>query len=179
MTKGSLAGLCAGLVAGMAVPPAAVLIWFAFGNPPVAVADAPLPFEKKVVRVALKARIRREAPKSAPIALDPAALEAGAAIYREHCSGCHGVPGRTSAYATRMFPRAPQLFEKHRDAVGVSDDPVGETYWKVKNGIRLTGMPAYRGLLTETQLWRVSLLLSSADKPFADPVKDILTRPQR
>jgi len=26
--------------------------------------------------------------------------------------------------------------------VGVSDDEPGETYWKVANGIRLTGMPA-------------------------------------
>jgi mono/diheme cytochrome c family protein len=42
---------------------------------------------------------------------------------------------------------------------------VGETYWKVKNGLRLTGMPAYGKLLSEKQLWQVSLLLSMADKP--------------
>ena len=49
--------------------------------------------------------------------------------------------------------------------VGVSDDPVGETYWKVKNGIRLTGMPSFEKALTEDQMWQVSLLLSKADKP--------------
>jgi mono/diheme cytochrome c family protein len=65
-----------------------------------------------------------------------------------------------------MFPRAPQLWAKHKNgAVGVSHDPVGETYWKVKNGIRLTGMPAYGKALTETELWQVSLLLAEADKP--------------
>ena len=65
-----------------------------------------------------------------------------------------------------MFPRAPQLWAKHKNgAVGVSDDPVGETYWKVKNGIRLTGMPAYDKALTDTQMWQVTLLLSRADKP--------------
>jgi mono/diheme cytochrome c family protein len=64
-----------------------------------------------------------------------------------------------------MFPRAPQLWAKHKSgAVGVSNDPVGETYWKIKNGIRLTGMPAYEKSLSETQLWQVSLLLSMADK---------------
>jgi thiosulfate dehydrogenase len=47
----------------------------------------------------------------------------------------------------------------------VSDDPVGETYWKVANGIRLTGMPSYKNILTDTQMWQVSLLLANADKP--------------
>ena len=33
------------------------------------------------------------------------------------------------------------------------------------NGIRLTGMPAYAGLLSEAEMWNVSLLLANADKP--------------
>jgi thiosulfate dehydrogenase len=54
----------------------------------------------------------------------------------------------------------------------VSDDAVGETYWKVKNGIRLTGMPSYDKALSETEMWQVSLLLSRADKPLpADAAK--------
>ena len=62
---------------------------------------------------------------------------------------------------------APPLWEKHHkgEVVGVSDDPPGETYWKVANGIRLTGMPAYDKVLTETEMWQVSLLLANADKP--------------
>jgi hypothetical protein len=46
----------------------------------------------------------------------------------------------------------------------VSDDPVGETYWKVANGIRLTGMPGFTGSLTTYQMWQVSLLLANSDK---------------
>jgi mono/diheme cytochrome c family protein len=46
----------------------------------------------------------------------------------------------------------------------VTDDPPGETYWKAANGIRLTGMPGYKGSLSETQLWQVSLMLANADK---------------
>ena len=66
-----------------------------------------------------------------------------------------------------MFPAPPALWEKHAssDVVGVSDDPPGETYWKVANGIRLTGMPAFKDTLTDTQIWQVSLLLANADKP--------------
>ena len=48
--------------------------------------------------------------------------------------------------------------------MGVTDDPPGESYWKVKNGIRMTGMPAFSPGLTETELWQVSLLVANADK---------------
>ena len=56
----------------------------------------------------------------------------------------------------------------------MSDDPPGETYWKVANGIRLTGMPAYKGVLTENQIWQVSQLLANADKPLPPVAVDIL-----
>jgi mono/diheme cytochrome c family protein len=58
--------------------------------------------------------------------------------------------------------------------VGVSDDPSGETYWKAANGIRLTGMPAYKDILSDTQLWQVSLLLANANKPLPPAALDIL-----
>ena len=32
------------------------------------------------------------------------------------------------------------------------------------NGIRLTGMPAYRPSLSDTEMWQVALLLANADK---------------
>ena len=78
-----------------------------------------------------------------------------------------------SAY---LYPRAPQLWEKHHNGnvVGVSDDPTGETYWKVANGIRLTGMPAFNKILTETQMWQVSVLLANADKPLPPAALNIL-----
>jgi mono/diheme cytochrome c family protein len=41
---------------------------------------------------------------------------------------------------------------------------VGETYWKASNGIRLTGMPAFRGTLTDDQLWKVSQLIANGNK---------------
>ena len=53
----------------------------------------------------------------------------------------------------------------------------GETYWRVANGIRLTGMPAYNHVLNDTQMWQVSLLLKNADQQLPDPVMKILTQP--
>jgi mono/diheme cytochrome c family protein len=59
-----------------------------------------------------------------------------------------------------MFPKPPQLFQ----GKGVTDDEPGETYWKVDNGIRLTGMPSFANSLSPTEMWQVSLLLANADK---------------
>jgi thiosulfate dehydrogenase len=83
------------------------------------------------------------------------------------------------AYARHMYPDAPQLWKKHPrgNAVGVSDDDAGEIYWKVDNGIRLTGMPSYSHILSDTQMWQVSLLLKNADKELPDPVAQILKAP--
>lgn len=76
-----------------------------------------------------------------------------------------------------MFPGAPQLLEKHRNSsvVGVSDDPPGETYWKVANGLRLTGMPSFNKILSENEMWQVTLLLANADKPLPPAAVDMLS----
>ena len=77
-----------------------------------------------------------------------------------------------------MYPDAPQLWQPHgAGVVGVSDDPPGETYWKVKNGIRLTGMPSFDKVLNDTQMWQVTLLLANADKPLPADVLDTMKQP--
>ena len=161
-----------GLILGAVLVPLAVLGWFRFGQPPVAVADPPLPMEKWFTSLPLHARIDREMVKTPPIQADEDNLAAGAQVYSDRCAVCHGFHGKPSVIGAHMFPAAPPLWEKHRnkDAVGVSDDPPGETYWKVANGIRLTGMPAFNQTLTETQMWQVSLLLANADKPLPPEV---------
>src|SRR5665213_183879 len=151
---------------GLVALPLVVLLYFKIGSPPVAVADKPFPFEKQIVSVPLNARIDAEMPKSAPISPTPANLNAGAQIYQDKCEFCHGTADSPSSTGKSMYPSAPQLWARHKNGVvGVSDDPVGATYWRVKNGIRLTGMPSYSKLLSDTQVWQVSLLLSVADKP--------------
>ena len=162
--------LAIGIVIGLVLAPCIVLGWFKWGNPPVAVADPPLPFEAQIVAVPRHARIVRDMIKTPPIQPTADDFIAGAHVYQEQCAACHGFHGKTSDFAAHMYPRAPQLWHAHKNrrgesAVGVSDDPPGETYWKVANGLRLTGMPSYNKILTDTQMWQVSLLLANADKP--------------
>jgi mono/diheme cytochrome c family protein len=165
----------ASFVAGVLLLPLGIYIYLAFGKPPVATADPEFPMEKKIVRIPLNARIKREMPANSPISASDDNLNAGASIYEDKCEYCHGAADEPSSMANSMFPRPPQLWARQADGtVGVSDDPVGKTYWVVKNGIRLTGMPAYDKALSETELWQVSLLLSMADKPLpADASKSV------
>jgi mono/diheme cytochrome c family protein len=149
------------------------MAYFYYGHVPVAVGDAPFLMERTITHRSLHARIDREAPKKSPIEPSPTNLLIGAQIYRDSCSGCHGYYGQTSPIGKELFPRAPQLWAPHGNGiVGVSDDPVGETYWKVRNGIRLSGMPGFNNLLNQTQMWQVSVLLANADKPLPANVVD-------
>jgi thiosulfate dehydrogenase len=172
--------LLLGVILGLVLAPLALLGWFHFGHPPVAVEDPPLPFERQLTHVTLDARIAREAPPTASMAADEGNLIAGAQIYRDQCAACHGFHSQSSSFGPHMFPEAPPLWEKHRNSsvVGVSDDPVGETYWKVANGIRLSGMPSFRDVLTDAQIWQVSLLLANADKPLPPAALELLRSPQ-
>jgi mono/diheme cytochrome c family protein len=146
-----------------------------YGNLPVATADPAFPMEKQIVHLPLNARIARQM-EQPPFGTSEDVFETGAKVYVTECAGCHGTPGHDVAFAKWMYPVAPQLWKKHShgNVVGVSDDEPGETYWKVKNGIRLTGMPSYEHVLTTSQMWDVTLLLKSADQTLPDPVQALL-----
>lgn len=157
--KKIIIGLVVGFVIGLIVVPLIVLACVRLGYAPVATASPPLPFEKWLAHTALKATVAREAPHQYPIQATETNLLAGAEIYRENCAMCHGTPGQgKTPFAKGMYPPPPQLFV----GTGVTDDPVGHTYWKAANGIRLTGMPAFGPSLSKLQLWQVSQLLANA-----------------
>lgn len=151
-----------GIVVALVVIGIGVYVYFATGIAPVATASQAMPFEKILAKKALHARVEKEMPKNVPISADAATFQAGAQVYVQHCAICHGLPDQPeTAIAKGEFPKPPQLFH----GKGVTDDPAGETYWKVANGIRLTGMPAFRNSLSDTQMWQVSVLLATENLP--------------
>jgi thiosulfate dehydrogenase len=163
-------GLVMGILLTVIVVAGGVYFYFATGIAPAATADPPMPFEKKLANMALKAHIANQPLGPIPVAPDDNSYLAGAEVYKQHCASCHGLPGQLPTdYSTTMYPKAPQLFH----GKGVTDDPVTESYWKIANGIRLTGMPAFKTKLTDTQLWQVSQLLAHANE-VSDSVKRVL-----
>ena len=162
-----------GFIIGLIILPVIAFLYVRFGYAPVATAAPPFPLERRLAGMALHARIEKEAPKQPGVPATEANLLRGAHVYRDYCAVCHGMPGQPeSATAKGMFPQPPQLFH----GKGVTDDPAGETYWKVDNGIRLTGMPAYGQSLSHEDMWDVSQLLATADKLPA-PVSQFLAQP--
>ena len=174
MPEKSFGKILIGFLLGILAVAAGLFLYLQYGALPVSVADTPFPMEKQLVKLPLQGRIGREQ-KQPPFGASEDVFEVGAHIYRAQCATCHGTPGHDVPYAHYMYPSAPQLWKKHPSGVvGVSDDEAGETYWKVANGIRLTGMPAYGHLLSDTEIWQVSLLLKNADKQLPEPVAKIL-----
>src|ERR1700690_628462 len=150
-------GLVIGVLLTVLVLAGGVYFYFATGMAPAATSDPPMPFEKRLANMALNAHIAKQQVGQPPVAADETAYLAGAEVYKQQCASCHGLPSQSPTdYATTMYPKPPQLFR----GKGVTDDPVEESYWKAANGIRLTGMPAFKTKLTDTQLWQVSQLLA-------------------
>ena len=132
------------------------------GGVSLATTAPPLPLEKTVAGMALRASIGNAKDRKNPLPIDDGNMMAGVTVYKEHCAVCHGAPGLPpTAISKGMFPPPPQLFEK--DDM-VTDDPEGATYWKLTHGIRLSGMPGFGGALSDTQRWQVTMLVAHADK---------------
>jgi len=65
------------------------------------------------------------------------------------CSMCHGLNGRTLTDSGRwMYPRAADL-----GSAQVQQYSDREMFWIIKNGIRLSGMPAFGKVETDEHIW--------------------------
>jgi thiosulfate dehydrogenase len=168
-----LKALIVGVILGAALVLGGVWLYFTSGRAPVAVTDPPLPFEKKLAHASLNAHLDKQQRSEPAVPADETNFLAGAEVYKHNCAVCHGLPGAApTAISEGEYPKPPELFK----GTGVTDDPAWETYWKAANGIRLTGMPGFKGRLTDAQLWQVSQLLANADK-ISPAVKAALTIP--
>jgi len=111
----------------------------------------------------LNAALDRNAPKvQNPVALTDQNLLEGVRLFGENCAVCHGSSkgaNSPSPIAKGEYPRPPQLATD-----GVEDDPEGYSFWKIKHGIRLTGMPSFEYTLKDEQIWTLALFLKHMDK---------------
>jgi len=162
-----LKGLILGVLLGVVLIAGSVYFYFSSGRAPVATSASPMPFEKTLAKMGQQAYLDKLPHPEPQVPADETNLISGAKIYKENCAVCHGLPGEPKgAIALGMYPPPPQLFQ----GTGVTDDDAWESYWKVENGIRMTGMPGFKGRLTEPQIWQVTVLVKNADK-ISDAVK--------
>lgn len=148
------------LIVGAILIAIAALIVVEFGLMPANADATPPALERWAATTALHKAIQRQAPTEAdPLAINEDNLTAGMKIYGANCVFCHGgADGAPSDIAKGLYQKPPQLAEH-----GVEDDPAGHTYWKVSHGIRWTGMPAFGDVLSDEEIWQVTLFLKHMD----------------
>ncbi|MEO8739214.1 MAG: cytochrome c [Casimicrobiaceae bacterium] len=169
-----------GMVAGVALTLAvAVLGGYALvrsGLIPANADETPGALETWLASASLDATLRRNAPKEQnPVALTEQNLVKGVRLFARNCAMCHGsAEGAASAspVARGLNPKPPQLATD-----GVEDDPEGELFWRIKHGIRLTGMPSFGNALSDEEIWTLALFLKHMNK-LPPPVQQAWQRVQ-
>ena len=77
--------------------------------------------------------------QSNPVPASPEVLREARAHFADHCALCHGNDGRGATTIGRnLYPKVPDMTLAATQ--NLSD---GELFWIIKNGVRLTGMPAW------------------------------------
>lgn len=126
-------------------------------------ADAnPGRLETWMAHTSLDATLQRDAPKGQnPVSLTEQDLLDGVHLFARYCAVCHGSAkgaASPSPIAKGLYQKPPQLATD-----GVEDDPEGVSFWKIKHGIRLTGMPSFGNSLSDRQIWTLALFLKHMD----------------
>ncbi len=69
---------------------------------------------------------------------------------RNGCVICHGAPGvEATKIGKGLYPSPPELSK-------ATDETLAEDYWIISNGIKDTGMPAFKKSLKEEDLWLIT-----------------------
>jgi len=95
----------------------------------------------------------------------------GAACYQEKCLQCHGAPGVAQGQIGQsMQPLPGPLMDAARRW------QARELYWLTRNGIRMSGMPAWEMQLDDQELWAVVAFLEHLPQLNASAYADTIWR---
>ena len=87
-----------------------------------------------------------------PIPYTPEAAKEGGEHFGHHCQICHGLDGQATGvpFAAKMAPPVPDLTAK--DVQNYAD---GQLKWIIENGIGPSGMPGWKGILEDEEMWNI------------------------
>ena len=149
--------LIAFILGVIAVPVVFVLIGIAGWLPSNSTSEPPN-WESSLGMRALDASLeKRSDAVSNPVqANDKVALAAGGKIYAAKCAACHGsATGPSDWGAKGFYPRAPQFFQEG------SDVSPPEAFTAIRDGVRYSGMGAWKGRLKDEDIWKVANFVST------------------
>ena len=99
---------------------------------------------------------------------DKKLIKQGAEFYIQMCTECHLAPGmEQTEFNAGLYPQPPAFFnqiEKHKPSA---------QFWVIKNGLKMTGMPAWSPSHTDDQIWAMVAFINQLDSLSVDEYKKI------
>jgi len=141
-------------IAGLIAAPLLFGIAAAAGWLPSNATSSPPGWEEKIGMRALDASLekRSDGLRNPIKAGDMAALADGMQLYSDNCAGCHGDANKPSAWGSKGFyPRVPQFWQGE-----MTDMTPEEAYAAIHDGIRYSGMGAWRDMMKGGDMWKVA-----------------------
>jgi mono/diheme cytochrome c family protein len=154
-------------IAGLIAAPLLFGIAAVAGRLPSNATSNPSKWEMDMGMRALDASLEKRASglKNPIPAGDTAALAAGQKLYGQNCAGCHGDAKAPSLWGSKGFyPRAPQFFQEGSD-VGPE-----EAFAAIHDGVRYSGMGAWKDLMKDDDMWKVANFVAQVRSPNGKPM---------
>ena len=87
-----------------------------------------------------------------PVAATKENIADGQEHFAHHCGICHGLDGQASGvpFAEKMSPPIPSLA-----STDVQEYADGQLKWIIENGINPSGMPSWKGILDDEEMWKI------------------------
>lgn len=103
----------------------------------------------------------------------PETIKTGAEHFRHHCQVCHGLDGQNTGvpFADKTSPEVANLASPR-----VQDYTDGQLKWIIENGIRFSGMPSWKGLLKDEEMWQIVRYLRHLPPKGSVGVPDVYAR---
>ncbi len=83
-------------------------------------------------------------------------IHEGGEHFQHHCQICHGLDGQNTGvpFAQKMAPPVADLASKD-----VQEYADGQLKWIIQNGIGPSGMPGWKDILTDEEMWKMVLYI--------------------
>jgi len=86
---------------------------------------------------------------------DSSVIQMGFNHFNEMCTGCHGAPGiKPNEAAKGLYPAAPLIYKFANNMNPKT------TFWVIKNGIKMSGMPALSPTHSDDKIWAITAFIT-------------------
>jgi mono/diheme cytochrome c family protein len=156
----------AGFIAALVVGALAAFLVIISGAYNVAATVPETALERLVLSSTMRHSVRARADAQAPRSWTEEQVKDGFQHYGDMCVFCHAAPGKERGPASKgMRPQPPDLAKAAKQW---SD---AELFWIVKNGIKMSGMPAFGRTHRDDQIWNIVAFVSRLPQTSAQEFK--------